>query len=119
MAKKKLFKTAKELFEGYGLPTPTQGKRGRKAGASDNKKVLLRARQLPSGNVQLFLYSCFKGKPTRFSVGILNPETDEQAKARNVEIMRMAEAEAGIRKCRCNQTGARLGASAEKKRPSF
>lgn len=97
MAKKKLFKTAKELFEGYGLPTPTQGKRGRKAGASDNKKVLLRARQLPSGNVQLFLYSCFKGKPTRFSVGILNPETDEQTKARNVEIMRMAEAEAGIR----------------------
>lgn len=97
MTKKKLFKTAKELFEGYGLPTPTQGKRGRKAGASDNKKVLLRARQLPSGNVQLFLYSCFKGKPTRFSVGILNPETDEQAKARNVEIMRMAEAEAGIR----------------------
>lgn len=97
MAKKKLFRTAKELFEGYGLPTPTQGKRGRKAGASDNKKVLLRARQLPSGNVQLFLYSCFQGKPTRFSVGVLNPETDEQTKARNVEIMRMAEAEAGIR----------------------
>lgn len=96
MAKKKLFKTADELIKGYGLPEPLQ-KRGRKTGASDNRKVMLRARTLPSGNVQLFLYSCYKGKPTRFSVGVLNPERDEETKARNVEIMRMAEAEAGIR----------------------
>lgn len=96
MAKKKLFKTADELIKGYGLPEPSQ-KRGRKTGASDNRKVSLRARTLPSGNVQLYLYSCYKGKPTRFSVGVLNPEKDEQTKARNVEIMRMAEAEAGIR----------------------
>ena len=96
MAKKKLFKTPKDLIRGYGLPEPTQ-KRGRKAGASDNRKVTLKARELPSGNVQLYLYSCFNGKPTRFSVGVLNLEQDEQTKARNVEIMRMAEAEAGIR----------------------
>lgn len=96
MTKKKLFKTVDELIKGYGLPEPSQ-KRGRKTGASDNRKVSLRARTLPSGNVQLYLYSCFKGKTTRFSVGVLNPEQDEQTKARNVEIVRMAEAEAGIR----------------------
>lgn len=96
MTKKKLFKTVDELIKGYGLPEPSQ-KRGRKTGASDNRKVSLRARTLPSGNVQLYLYSCFKGKATRFSVGVLNPEQDEQTKARNVEIVRMAEAEAGIR----------------------
>lgn len=96
MAKKRLFKTANELIKGYGLPEPSQ-KRGRKTGASDNRKVTLRARTLPSGNVQLYLYSCFKGKPTRFSVGILNPELTEETKARNTEIVRMAEAEAGIR----------------------
>lgn len=96
MAKKKLFKTANDLIKGYGLPEPSQ-KRGRKTGASDNRKVTLRARTLPSGNVQLYLYSCFKGKPTRFSVGVLNPELTEEAKARNTEIVRMAEAEAGIR----------------------
>lgn len=96
MAKKRLFKTATELIKGYGLPEPSQ-KRGRKTGASDNRKVTLRARTLPSGNVQLYLYSCYKGKPTRFSVGVLNPELTEEAKARNIEIVRMAEAEAGIR----------------------
>lgn len=96
MAKKKLFKTANDLIKGYGLPEPSQ-KRGRKTGASDNRKVTLRARTLPSGNVQLYLYSCFKGKPTRFSVGVLNPELTEETKARNAEIVRMAEAEAGIR----------------------
>ena len=96
MAKKRLFKTANELIKGYGLPEPSQ-KRGRKTGASDNRKVTLRARTLPSGNVQLYLYSCYKGKPTRFSVGVLNPELTEEAKARNIEIVRMAEAEAGIR----------------------
>lgn len=96
MAKKKLFKTANDLIKGYGLPEPSQ-KRGRKTGASDNRKVTLRARTLPSGNVQLYLYSCFKGKPTRFSVGVLNSELTEEAKARNIEIVRMAEAEAGIR----------------------
>lgn len=96
MAKKKLFKTANDLIKGYGLPEPSQ-KRGRKTGASDNRKVMLRARTLPSGNVQLFLYSCYKGKATRFSVGVLNPELTEETKARNTEIVRMAEAEAGIR----------------------
>lgn len=96
MAKKKLFKTAKDLIKGYGLPEPSQ-KRGRKAGASDNRKVTLRARELPSGNVQLYLYSSYKGKSTRFSVGVLNPEADEAAKMRNTEIVRTAEAEAGIR----------------------
>lgn len=96
MAKKKLFKTADEIFEGYGLPKPT-GKRGRRAGQSDNRKVTLKARTLPSGNVQLYLYSFASGRATRFSVGLLNPETNEDDKARNVEILRMAEAEAGIR----------------------
>ena len=86
MAKKKLFKTAKDLIKGYGLPEPSQ-KRGRKAGASDNRKVTLRARELPSGNVQLYLYSSYKGKATRFSVGVVNPEEDEAAKMRNTDIV--------------------------------
>lgn len=96
MAKRKLFKTAEDLIKGYGLPEPLQ-RRGRRAGTSDNRKVMLNARTLPSGNVQLYLYSRYKGKPTRFSVGILTPEQDEQTKARNIEVLRMAEAEAGIR----------------------
>lgn len=96
MARKKFYRTAEELITGYGLPLPGM-KRGRKTGATDNRKVFLRAKILPSGNVQVYLYSSYKGKAMRNSVGVLNIETDESAKARNVEIMRMAEAEAGIR----------------------
>jgi integrase len=96
MAKKKLFKTAQEIFEGYALPKPT-GKRGRRTGQSDNRKVTLKARELPSGNVQLFLYSFSSGKAIRFSVGLLNPEKNEEDKARNMEILRMARAEEGVR----------------------
>lgn len=104
MAKKRFYRTPEELIKGYGLPVPGT-KRGRKLGASENKKVLLRAKVLPSGNVQVYLYSSYKGKPMRVSVGVLNVEENESTKARNVETMRMAEAEAGIR----NADALRLG----------
>lgn len=104
MAKKKLYKTPEELITGYGLPLPGT-KRGRKKGASENKKVMLRAKVLNSGNVQVYLYTSYKGKPLRVSVGVLNIEKDEGTKARNVEIMRMAEAEEGVR----NADALRLG----------
>ena len=111
MARKKLYKTAEELITGYGLPLPGM-KRGRKTGATDNRKVFLRAKILPSGNVQVYLYSSYKGKSMRNSVGVLNIETDESAKARNVEMMRLAEAEAGAR----NADAIRMGHGLEPQR---
>lgn len=104
MARKKFYKTADELIKGYGLPLPAT-KRGRKTGATDSRKVMLRAKILPSGNVQVYLYSSYKGKPMRQSVGVLNIETDASTQARNTELMRMAEAEAGIR----NADAVRMG----------
>lgn len=104
MARKRLYKTAEDLITGYGLPLPST-KRGRKTGATDSRKVMLRAKILPSGNVQVYLYSSYKGKPMRSSVGVLNIEKDESAKNRNVELMRIAEAEAGVR----NADAVRLG----------
>lgn len=110
MARKRLYKTAEELITGYGLPLPST-KRGRKTGATDSRKVMLRAKILPSGNVQVYLYSSYKGKPMRSSVGVLNVEKDESVKNRNVELMRMAEAEAGVR----NADAVRLGHGLEPK----
>ena len=110
MARKRLYKTAEELITGYGLPLPGT-KRGRKTGATDSRKVMLRAKILPSGNVQVYLYSSYKGKPMRSSVGVLNVEKDESVKNRNVELMRMAEAEAGVR----NADAVRLGHGLEPK----
>lgn len=110
MARKRLYKTAEELITGYGLPLPGT-KRGRKTGATDSRKVMLRAKILPSGNVQVYLYSSYKGKPMRSSVGVLNIEKDESVKNRNVELMRMAEAEAGVR----NADAVRLGHGLEPK----
>lgn len=110
MARKRLYKTAEELITGYGLPLPGT-KRGRKTGATDSRKVMLRAKILPSGNVQVYLYSSYKGKPMRSSVGVLNVEKDESVKNRNVELIRMAEAEAGVR----NADAVRLGHGLEPK----
>lgn len=110
MARKRLYKTAEELITGYGLPLPGT-KRGRKTGATDSRKVMLRAKILPSGNVQVYLYSSYKGKPMRSSVGVLNIEKNESVKNRNVELMRMAEAEAGVR----NADAVRLGHGLEPK----
>lgn len=104
MARRKFYKTAEELITGYGLPLPGT-KRGRKTGAADSRKVMLRAKILPSGNVQVYLYSSYKGKPMRQSVGVLNIEADASTQARNIELMRMAEAEAGVR----NADAVRLG----------
>lgn len=104
MARKKLYKTSEELITGYGLPLPGT-KRGRKTGATDNRKVFLRAKILPSNNVQVYLYSSYKGKPMRISVGVLNIEANESVKNRNMELMRLAEAEAGVR----NADAVRLG----------
>ena len=110
MARKKLYKTPEELITGYGLPLPGT-KRGRKTGATDNRKVFLRAKILPSNNVQVYLYSSYKGKPMRISVGVLNIEANESVKNRNVELMRLAEAEAGVR----NADAVRLGHGLEPK----
>lgn len=110
MARKRLYKTAEELITGYDLPLPGT-KRGRKTGATDSRKVMLRAKILPSGNVQVYLYSSYKGKPMRSSVGVLNIEKNESVKNRNVELMRMAEAEAGVR----NADAVRLGHGLEPK----
>lgn len=110
MARKKLYKTPEELITGYGLPLPGT-KRGRKTGATDNRKVFLRAKILPSDNVQVYLYSSYKGKPMRTSVGVLNIEANESVKNRNVELMRLAEAEAGVR----NADAVRLGHGLEPK----
>lgn len=93
--KRKLFKTASELIEGYKLPLPSN-KAGRKAGTAAPQKVTLRARPLASGNVQLYLYSCTNGHASRKAISLIVPETDEATKARNSEAVRLAFARAGL-----------------------
>lgn len=91
---KKLFTTPMELITGYGLPTPE--KRGRKKGVSETDKVRLRARVLPSGNVQMYLYSNASGRVVRHSIGSLRPERTPEDKSANTDAVRLAKAKAGL-----------------------
>lgn len=95
MARKKLYSTPKELYEGYFGEKGTQS--GRKKGQSSSRKVSLIGRLLSSGKVALYLYSCYNGKPSRISMGnLLEIEHTPAIKAHNEEIMRMARTKADL-----------------------
>lgn len=102
--KKKLYQSADELIQGYGLHAPT-GRAGRPTGSNKQQKVFLRARILRSGNVQLYLYSSERGKAIRRAIGILAIETTEKVKERNEREIELAEAEAGLRNADAIRTG--------------
>lgn len=98
MARSKLFKTANELMEGYGLKKSSEDQtssRGRKAG-SEKRKVYLRGRLLSGGKVGLYVMCFQDGRKIRRSVGILNIETDSRVKTQNEEVLRMAKANADL-----------------------
>lgn len=109
----KLFKTPEELIKGYGLPMPD--KRGRKAGRAEQREVTLRARILPSGNVQLYLYACNNGKAIRRACGVLNIETSQAVKASNNAVFKFAVAEAGERNSQAIRTGHGFNPSTDSK----
>lgn len=82
MAKEKLYKTADEIIEGYGL-------RGAKD-AHGKRKVYLIGRKLNSGKVMLVQYACADGKRQRVSTGVLlSPEMDANMKTDNKEKLRL------------------------------
>lgn len=86
MGNEKLFKTAKELIDGYGLKSVKN--------SNGKRKVYLIGRILPSGNVALVRYSCYDYKTTRVSTGkILIPEKSMNDKTHNKEIIRLQTVE--------------------------
>ena len=95
MARKKLFITPEELFEGYFGEISTQ--KGRKKGVVEARKVTLRGRMLKDGKISLYLYSCINGNVSRTSTGsFLNLETDPTIKAQNEETLRLARTKADM-----------------------
>lgn len=82
MAKEKLFKTADEIIEGYGLKSVKD--------SNGKRKVYLKGRVLKSGNVALVRYSCDNYNVQRVSTGkVLVPETTMNDKTHNKEILRL------------------------------
>jgi integrase len=95
MARKKLFSTPEELFEGYFGDFSTQ--KGRKKGVVEARKVTLKGRMLKDGKISLYLYSCINGNVSRTSMGsFLNIETDPTIKAQNEETIRLARTKADL-----------------------
>lgn len=95
MARKRLFSTPEELFEGYFGEISTQ--KGRKKGIVEARKVTLKGRLLKDGKISLYLYSCINGNVSRTSTGsFLNIETDPTIKAQNEETLRLARTKADL-----------------------
>lgn len=95
MARKKLFCTPKELYEGYFGELSTR--KGRKKGNIEARKVTLKGRLLNDGKISLYIYSCINGKVSRFSTGsFLNLETDPTIKVQNEETLRQARVRADM-----------------------
>lgn len=82
MAATKLFKTAKEILDGYSELNEKKG-----------RKVYLRGRALKTGNVSLYLYSDDDGKVYRQTIGeTLVPELSLEKKNKNKETIYRAKA---------------------------
>ncbi len=95
MARKKLFSTPIELYEGYFGEISSQ--RGRRRGSVEARKVTLKGRLLNDGKVSLFLYSCINGRVSRVATGsFLNLEIDASIKAQNEETLRLARTKADM-----------------------
>lgn len=96
MARKKLFSTPKELYEGYFGEISTQKGR-KKKDIVEARKVTLKGRLLNNGKISLYLYSCINGNVSRISTGsFLNLETDATIKAQNEETIRFARTKADL-----------------------
>lgn len=86
MGKEKLFRTAEELIDGYGLRSVKD--------SNGKRKVYLIGRILPSGNVSIIRYSCYDYNIKRVSTGkILIPENTLNDKTHNKEILRLQTVE--------------------------
>lgn len=99
MARKRLFLTPKELYEGYFGEISMQ--KGRKKGSKnvgvEARKVTLKGRLLNNGKISLYFYSCINGRVSRVSAGsFLNIETDPTIKAQNEETLRLARTKADL-----------------------
>lgn len=95
MARKKLFSTPKDLYEGYFGRISTR--KGRKKGIAEARKVTLKGRLLNNGKISLYLYSCINGNVSRISTNsYLNLETDPTIKAQNEETLRLARTKADL-----------------------
>ncbi len=95
MARKRLFSTPKELFEGYFGEISDQ--KGRKKGTIEARKVTLKGRLLNNGKISLYLYSCINGHVSRTATGsFLNLETSPQIKEQNEETLRLARTKADL-----------------------
>lgn len=93
MARKKLYCTPNELYEGYFGEIST--KKGRKKGSAEARKVTLKGRLLKDGKISLYYYSCINGQISRISTGnYLNIETDQHIKDQNEKTMRQLRANA-------------------------
>ena len=95
MARKKLFSTPEDLYEGYFGEISTQ--KGRKKGIVEARKVTLKGRLLKDGKISLYLYSCVNGNVSRIATGsFLNLETDPAIKTQNEETLRLARTKADL-----------------------
>lgn len=97
MARKKLFSTPKDLYEGYFGRIPT--KKGRRKSSIDEaveaRKVTLKGRLLSDGKISLYFYSCINGRVSRVSTGcFLNIETNLDIKTQNEKTLRQLRANA-------------------------
>ena len=95
MARKKLYCTPNELYEGYFGEIST--KKGRKKGSVEARKVTLKGRLLSDGKISLYFYSCINGRVSRVSAGsFLNVETTPAIKTQNEETLRLARTKADL-----------------------
>lgn len=90
MARKKLFSTTEELFEGYfkDIPSPKRHKKD----IDEARKVYLKGRVLNNGKISLYLYSCIDGRVERIATGaFINIETNQNIKDQNLKTIRQWE----------------------------
>lgn len=87
---KKLFKTKDELWEGYTDLSKSFHLDNNLSKGRSGRKVYLLGRQLKTGNISLYRYSCHDGKRHRDSLdAVLRLEVDNNIKRENEEILRL------------------------------
>ena len=89
MAKTSLFRTAKDLWDGY-TDTGRSYRLDNNVSKNGGRKVYLLGRQLSSGNISLYRYACSNGKRQRESLNVvLCLETNYDIKRENEEKLRL------------------------------
>lgn len=93
MARIKLYQTAEELLDYYGLSSYARDKKGNRVKISEKetRSIYLRGKAQKSGNVSLLIYTSVNGKVEKQYLGeVLNIETDREVKARNEKTLEIA-----------------------------